>query len=78
MSAILNALSVLDRSLGNLEDAAIAQEQKALKLQQQDLFNGATNGYESNGNGHMNVDPAVLAQKLDITIERIEQVLREG
>ena len=79
MTAILNALTALNQSLENLEIAAATQEQKALKLQQQDLFNGsAMSANGSNGNGHYSVDPAILAKKLDITIERIEQVLREG
>ena len=83
MTAILNALSVLNQSLEKLENAAIEQEQKTLQLQQQDLFGGAPaqNGAK-NGHGDVNgfpvVDPAILAQKLDVTIERVEQILREG
>ena len=77
MTAIASAISALSQSLENLESAASAQEQKALKLQQQDLFNAKpVNGNSSNG--HHMVDPAILAKKLDVTIERIEQVLREG
>ncbi len=80
MTAIATAISALNQSLDNLESAAIEQEQKALKLQQQDLFNGApaTNGNGANGHNGMGIDPAVLAQKLDVTIERVEQILREG
>lgn len=77
MTAIVNALINLNQSLENLESAAVEQEQKALKLQQQDLFGAAAR--PKNGNGHhFAVNPAVLAQKLDITIERVEQILREG
>lgn len=65
MTAILNALTALNQSLDKLETAAVEQEQKVLRAHQQDLFNSA-------------IDPALLAQKLDIAIERVEQVLREG
>lgn len=76
MTAIINALTALNQSLDNLEAAAVQQEQKAIKIQQQDLFNGAS--ATANGNGHYNIDPALIASKLDVTIERIEQILREG
>ena len=75
MTSIFDALTALNQSLGNLEGAAVQQEQKALRMQQQDLFGGTQ---PTNGNGQYSVDPAILAQKLDITIERIEQVLKEG
>ncbi|MCB9991828.1 MAG: hypothetical protein H6867_10770 [Rhodospirillales bacterium] len=68
MTAILDALTALNTSLDKLEIAAAQQEQKTLQTQQQDLFGG----------GYNMIDPAILAQKLDVTIERIEQVLREG
>ncbi len=80
MTVILDALAILEQSLEKLESAAVAQEQKALQMQQQELFaaSSAANGH-TNGNGHhIAIDPAILAQKLDVTIERIEQVLREG
>ncbi len=79
MTAIVSALSALSQSLENLETASSLQEEKALKLKQQDLFNG--NSATANGNdanGHMTIDASVLAQKLDVTIERVEQILREG
>lgn len=77
MSAILEALNSLNQSLDNLEAAAELVEQKNIQISQQDLFNGDTNG-AANGNGHHAIDPAILANKLDVTIERIEEILREG
>lgn len=74
MSAILNALMALDRSLDNLEGAALQTERKAMRLHQQDLFNGAS----AMANGRGKIDPSMIAGKLDIAIERVEQMLREG
>lgn len=75
MSAILNALMALDQSLDNLESAALQSERKASRLHQQDLFNGLS--ASANGS-RLGIDPAMLAGKLDIAIERVEQMLREG
>ena len=77
MSAILQSLTELNSAIEQLETVAVQQEQKVLKVKQQDLFdkNKAANGNSGGMNG---IDPSILAQKLDITIERIEQVLREG
>lgn len=78
MTAILEALTFLDQSLDKLEKVATAaQEQKSLK--QQDLFGQAAGSLVKNSSGNViHIDPAALAKKLDVTIERIEQVLREG
>lgn len=74
MTNILEALNKLDQSLGHLENACEKQE-RAVSAQkaaapmssQHDLFGGA-----------QQIDPAFLAQKLDVAIERVETVLREG
>ena len=68
MTAIINALTSLNQSLEKLENVAIEQEQKTLKMKQQDLF----------VENQITIDPALLARKLDTTIERIELLLREG
>ena len=80
-SDIQQALGQLFQTLEHLEAAAGRQEHKAMQVQQQDLFNTRA----SNGNGKVNgnraqyaIDPALLAQRLDVAIEKIEQVLREG
>ena len=75
MTTIANAISALNQSLDKLENAAVEQE-KARKSAQQDLFTNG--GPAANGNRHLAIDPAVLAKKLDVTIERVEQLLREG
>ncbi|MCB9989056.1 MAG: hypothetical protein H6868_06960 [Rhodospirillales bacterium] len=67
MSALLNVLDQLDQSVSALEDSANIAQERAARGGQTDLFGGAPA-----------LDPAVLAQKLDIAIERVEQVLREG
>ena len=64
MTGIIDALTTLNQSLQNLETAA-AQQPKAPAGGQSDLFG-------------VSIDPSVIARKLDITIERVEQMLREG
>jgi len=76
VTAILNALMALDRSLDNLENAAMDTEHKAAKYQH-DLFNSVSTA-NGNGHAHNGFDPAFLAGRLDIAIERVEQMLREG
>ena len=87
VTTIVNAISALTQSLDKLETAASEQvikseqaQKKAALAGQQDLFNG--NGHKSNGvangNGAIAIDPALLAKKLDVTIERVEQLLKEG
>lgn len=73
MTNILEALNKLDQSLGYLETACEKQVQASQErksgsaMPQHDLFGGARQ-----------IDPAFLAQKLDVAIERVETVLREG
>ena len=82
MSAIQNALNDLNAKLSKLESVVESHEQKAseraLKEKQQDLFGGAA---AKNGNGGSNVytiDPALLASKLDMAIDKVEKILQEG
>lgn len=63
MTDILKALAALNRSLENLESAA--HEKKRKIANQRDLFGGMSGS-------------ALLAKKLDVAIERVQQVLREG
>jgi len=73
VTAIINALVALDQSLNGLESAAFEQQRKTVKAQQQDLFNGAST--HANGNS---IDRAMLAGKVDMAINKLEQMLREG
>jgi len=80
VSTIHEALGYLFQRIETLEAATGAQEQKIKKIKaqqqahQQDLFNMQTlKARTANG-----IDPALLARKLDIAIEKVEQVLREG
>ena len=77
MATIQQALGHLYYSLENLEVATRAQEQKALQIQQQDLFNSRAGNIRPPAND-FTIDPAILAKKLDSAIDKIEQVLREG
>ncbi len=78
MSTLLNALSELERSVDELESSESRMKDSiARAIQsagQQDLFAGGAGA----ANGNPAPDPAVLAQKLDVAIERVEEVLREG
>ena len=75
MTALIEALTRLNKSLENLEYVATEQEQKVVQLKQQELF---AEEQAANGNGQAAIDPALLAKKLDVAIERVEQVLQEG
>lgn len=85
MSAIVESLNQLNAALERLETAALQQQEQkrqAPKSNQQDLF-GSASSARSEGAANINgsvvsIDPALLAKKLDIAIERVEQVLREG
>lgn len=70
MSAIRSALSDLNTMIEKLESKVALQEEKA--QDQHELFE------KNPANGNIGIDPALLAQKLDVTIERVEQILREG
>jgi len=73
VSSIQQALGQLFDSLERLETTAVRQEQKVVKVrrqEQQDLFSGIASAFA--------VDPALVARKIDGTIEKIEKLLREG
>ncbi len=80
MSAILQAVSRLNGAVSNLEKAAVAQEKsralsgkKPSSGPQIDLFSAP-----ANQRGKYVADPAALARKLDVAIEKVEQILREA
>lgn len=87
MSDIGLALGRLDEAIQNMEAAARhmqgkyqkAQQKLAAQAPQRDLFAvaGAANGTTGQID-YMAFDPAILARKLDLAIEKVEQVLREG
>ncbi len=80
MSALLQAVSRLNGAVSNLEQAAVAQEKarassgKKKSSPQIDLFAQPA----SNQRGKYVADPAALARKLDVAIEKVEQILREA
>lgn len=83
MSAILQAVSRLNGAVNKLEAAVVVQEKNRSlskkpvgSTQQSDLFAqpAAANGPR----GKYVNDPAALARKLDVAIERVEQILREA
>lgn len=81
MSTILHSLSKLDQALEKLETATEQQKRMAQKPGTNDLFSAASNGNNRMAvvaGGQQLIDAAILAKKLDIAIERVEQVLREG
>lgn len=82
MSAILQAVSHLNGAVSKLESAVVAQEKnrisvskKVAALPQTDLFAAPV---AANQRGKYVADPAALARKLDIAIEKVEQILREA
>lgn len=80
MSAILQAVSRLNGAVSKLELAAAHQEKnrvssKKLAVAQTDLF---TQPVAANQRGKYVADPAALARKLDVAIEKVEQILREA
>lgn len=87
MSEIKQALGRLNEAIENMDAAARHTQGKFQKMQQKlsaqvpqrDLFAvaGAANGTTGQME-YMTFDPTMLARKLDIAIEKVEQVLREG
>lgn len=89
MSDIKQALGRLSAALDNMEAAARHAQGRVQKLQtkaaanvpQRDLFAVAGQGAINGTTGqveYLTFDPTILARKLDIAIEKVEQVLREG
>ncbi len=90
MSVIIEALYRLNDSLESLEKAAIEQQHnietmKAEHLAQQDLFAKSHAAAAQGGapiitadSDYIAIDSTLWVQKLDMTINRIEQILSEG
>ena len=76
MSAIQAALEKLDSAIIRAEAAAGGVE-VALQGQQRDMF-GAPEVSTSAANGESYIDGAVVAQKLDSTIKKMEQLLEDA
>jgi signal recognition particle receptor subunit beta len=83
VSEIINALKRLNQSLEKLESAAVEQENRVLQINQQDLFSAGAPPVNQNAtteeaaSGYA-VDPALVARKLDLAIEKVEKLLREA
>ena len=73
MSALKQALNKLNGSLNNLE-SSVAGLENNLTGSQRDMFGHPP---ASNENSTA-IDAALVAQRLDIAIERVEQVLSEA
>lgn len=71
MSAVEQALLKLNQVVGKLE-TSVSTVEVTLKGQQRDMFGAPTNGASAN------VNPEIVAQKLDTAIETLETVLSEG
>lgn len=72
MSSIRNALENLNAMVEQLETNVAEQEVRV--QEQQELFEKQA----ANGNNDSGIDPELLARKLDVTIEQVEQLLKEG
>lgn len=72
MSSIRNALENLNAMVEQLETNVAEQEVRV--QEQQELFEKQA----ANGNSDAGIDPELLARKLDVTIEQVEQLLKEG
>lgn len=81
MSALLQAVNGLKDSVSKLESAAAAQAKsrasagRKAQAAQIDLF---AQSAAANQRGKYVADPAALARKLDVAIEKVEQILREA
>lgn len=81
MSAILQAVNRLNGAVSKLETAVVQQEKnqksgkKAAAAPQNDLFSALS---AANQRGKYVADPVALARKLDVAIEKVEQILREA
>ena len=73
MSQIYDALGYLFQSIEFLENSLRRQESKLAQMRQQELINAR----RAQGNVHV-MDSGLLARKLDVAIEKVEQVLKEG
>lgn len=87
MSEIKQALGRLNEALENMEASARQMQGKVQKLQQKaatqvpqhDLFAVAGAANATTGEvEYLPFDASILARKLDIAIEKVEQILREA
>ncbi len=69
MSDLVSVLETLETAVGGLETALAAREKKGSEGQI-DMF--------STGAAPANANPQAIARTLDVAIERIETVLKEG
>lgn len=76
MPEIKHALTKLDSVVGKLEDSMEGFEE-VLAGQQRDMFSAPSNQNASATGGNM-IDGAVVADKIDQAIEKVEAVLKEG
>ena len=74
VTALKQALEKLNTSLVNLESCVSGLEDN-LAGQQRDMFGGHATASNENVN---TIDAALVAKRLDIAIERVEQVLSEA
>ena len=73
LSVIKQALAKLDTAVGKLDGATHGLEKNGVG-QQSDMFNAPSN---ENENEHT-IDGAVIAQRLDQAIEKVETILKDG
>jgi len=76
MSAIVNAMSQLEKAVASLESSTHGIEGK-LAGHQPDMFSAPPVNQNGNSNGK-DVDVGAVAQRLDKAIANIESVLSEG
>lgn len=77
MSAVKQALSKLNRAIGQLERSMDAHE-STLKGKQRDMFAAPVPPLTSPIANNNNIDADLVAERLDGAIARIESVLKEG
>lgn len=75
VSEIIRALNRLNEALEALEQAAAEQEMRTRKSKQHDLFGL---GRASAAKQGKSIDADLFAKRLDVAIEKVEHILREG
>jgi len=76
VTALKQALEKLNGSLNNLENS-VGSLEHTLAGEQRDMF-GVPSASNENDTDATAIDAALVAQRLDIAIERVEQVLNEA
>lgn len=79
VSAVRSALAQLEGKVAGLEEMVRKQEKRVQTglSRQSDLFNAKPANVNS-GAAAAAIDQSALARKLDMAIEKVEQLLREG